>query len=173
MKYAKLTNLSHARRVYSGLRDGAGRTLVLEAGETKPVHPSVVVHPKIKREIDAGVLESVLPGASPAPKKVAPAPPPPADPPADNPPEEKPDAPEEKPDAPEEKPDAQEEKPDAPELRTLFLEAPGITEKNVATVLDTFSSLQELADADEDDLVDAGVSKSFAGRVLEWAVEQL
>lgn len=177
MKYAKLTNVSSARRAYSGLRDGSGRPLALDPKETKGVHPAVVSNPYVKADIEAGVLVVAMPGEEAAPvvkKAVAPAPepkkveaPPVIIPPVITPPV---------PPAEEEVSESEEEvteEVDNSALRELFLEAPGITEKNVDAVLDAFTSVQELADAEESDLVAAGVSKSFTGRVLEWAIEQL
>ena len=169
MKYAKLTNLSSARRAYSGLRDGSGRGLVLDAGETKPVHPSVVNDPRIKAAEEADVLKVELPGDAPAPVKR------PAAPPKEETPEEPKTEPEEtEPEETEpEETEPDEAAPADPALRELYVEAPGITEKNVDAVLEAFPSIQDLADAEEDALVAAGVSKSFAGRVLEWSIEQL
>ncbi|RKY28720.1 MAG: hypothetical protein DRP83_00030 [Planctomycetota bacterium] len=164
MKYMKLTNVSPARKAYSGLRDGSGRPLVLDPGDMKPVHPGVMKHRTIEADIRAGVLSVQMPGEE-APKPAptpAPADSPPADPPADTPPADNDDV---------DKDDGSED--DNAELRELFLSAPGITEKNVNAVLDAYTNLQELADASEEDLVAAGVTKSFAGRVVEWAIENL
>lgn len=153
MKYSKLTNLSSARKAYSGLRDGTGRPLVLDGGETKPVHPSVVRHPRIQADLQGKLLAVDVPGAV-TPVAATPSPPPPPEDPPKEPEKTEPEAP-------------------SAELRELFLEAPGITEKNIDAILDAYTSIQELADAEEEDLVSAGVSKSFASRVLEWAVDQL
>jgi len=165
MKYAKLTNTTQARRAYSGLRDGTGRPLVLDAGQTKPVHPSLARHPRIMEGVQNGELEMTTPTVKEKAPVPAPAPAPPAEPPKE------PIAPPVEP--PPEEPPADDSQDSDSELRELFLDAPGITEKNVDSVLDSFTTIQELADADEDALVEAGVSKSFAGRVLEWAIENL
>jgi hypothetical protein len=157
MKFIKLTNLSSARRSLSGLRDVSGRALVFNPHETKPVHPSVAAHPAVKALIDKGILTTGTPVKSVIETPVVPKP-------------EAAPVPEK-----EEEPEAEEveEEEEDDNLQATYLNAPGITERNVEEVLAKFPTIEALAGASEDELVDAGVRKSFAGRVLEWATEEL
>lgn len=58
-------------------------------------------------------------------------------------------------------------------LRELYLSAPGITDNNVDAVLQAFESVELLAAASKSDLLDVGVSKNSAKKVLGWAKDQL
>jgi len=173
MKFVPLTNSSDHRISVSQVRGADGRPLSFETGETRSVHPSNLKHPALARYIGAGLDVAVddqgppEPVATPEPVPV-PAPAPEPDPVPVPAPEPTPIP------VPEvletEDEDSGNENKDNEEL---YLSAPGITARNVETVLAQFPSLEALVDAEADELVDCGVSKSFTSRLLEWALEQV
>lgn len=153
MKNIRVKNTHGVRIIVRTLKGDDGLPLSFGPGEEKDVSEALMAHPVLKRYFGEGrPLQVVQAGA--VKKTPAPAP--------------APTAPVEKtpPSDPEEPEEPEEEKED---LRDVYLRAPGITENNVDEVLEAFPTLEELADADEADLIDCGVSKSFVNRVLEWA----
>jgi len=156
MKNVPVKNTAEVRIIIRTIRDEDGLPLSFGPGEEKGVPEAVLTHPAMKRYL-GGTNPLQLVEAGAAKKKAAPAPTPPPPPPPEDPPEEE--------DEEEEEDDEEEEE----DLRALYLSAPGITENNVDAVLEAYPTLEELVDAEEDGLVDCGVSKSFVNRVLEWA----
>jgi hypothetical protein len=154
MKSVPVKNHAKAKIVVRAILDDDGLPLQFPADKVTPTLEKHLEHPALKRYFENGLL--ALEGEKPAKKKAAQAP-------APKKPETPPPPPPE--DPPEEDPDEEEED----ELRELYLDAPGITESNVDAVLEKYPTLDELISADEDDLLDCGVSKSFVKRVLEWA----
>ena len=177
MKLIPLTNVSGAK-----LRIAAAR-LVFEPGQTKKVHPATVQHPAVQKYIGGylkqGTQETVAKAEPKAPVAQPAAPPAPApqtttEPNAGN---EEPEAPvdENVDNAPEttQAADDNSAQDESGNLREVFLSAPGITDKNIDAVLESFNSVELLAAAEEDDLIDCGISKSYAKRVIEWAEAEL
>lgn len=162
MKYVKLVNLTANRLSFSGLRDGNGRPLRIEPQGFALVHPQVPKHSKVKGLVGT-MLKVVEPGkkvevsAQKAPVKEKPK----VKAPVDKKSEEKSEK------KPEKSEDDNEDK--VQDTSEWYLEAPGITEKNVDAVREKFPTSDDLAAAKERELVDCGVQKSFAGRVIEWA----
>jgi len=162
VKYVKLENLTDNRLSFSGLRDGEGRPLRIEPRQVALVHPRVPDHPKVKGLL--GTLVKVVKSGNEAKvknKETAPI-------------KEKPELNDKEKLPVKEKTVKEEDEKELTEYvpKELYLEAPGITEKNVDSVFGKFSNLKELASAKEKDLVGCGVQKSFAGRVIDWAKEQ-
>lgn len=151
MKNIRVKNTHGVRIIVRTLKGDDGLPLSFGPEEEKDVSEALMAHPVLKRYFGEGrPLQVVQVGAAkktPAPALAAPV-------------EKTPPPEPEKPEEPEEEEE---------DLRAVYLRAPGITENNVDEVLEAFPTLEELADADEDDLIDCGVSKSFVTRVLEWA----
>ena len=163
MKTIPVINEAKAKIVVRAILDDNGIPLQFPAGVATPVLEKHLENPALKRYLRPGLLVAQTGGATP---KAAPKP--------------EPKKPEPK---PEPKPESaialpsedtkswvMEDEKEEEDLRDFYLDAPGITEKNVEAVLKAFPTLDDLAEADEDTLIDCGVSKSFVGRVLEWAV---
>ena len=180
-----LTNVSGAK-----LRIAAAR-LVFEPGQTKKVHPATVQHPAVQKYIGGylkqGTQETVA-KAEPTAPVARPATPPPAAPPVSEPNAGKEEPKDVVDETPVDDPEITEvinddddeiidnDDSDADEsgnLREVFLSAPGITDKNIDAVMESFDSLELLAVADEDDLTACGISKSYAKRVIDWAESEL
>jgi len=58
---------------------------------------------------------------------------------------------------------------DGTSLRDAFVEAPGITDDNVDSIMSVYPTIEELSRASRADLVELGVSKSYAKKLREWA----
>ena len=157
MKLVELKNCTEKRIniVQVGLR--------LNPGQTKRVHPSLVTHPAVSPYVGKGLnlvpdntdetkVEPIAPVASPEPPPAAPVV------------EEVPETPE----APKE----EEKKTDGTTLRDAFVEAPGVTDDNVDAIMGVFSSFEELAAASKGDLLELGVAKSYAKKLLDYAAQQ-
>jgi hypothetical protein len=176
MKLIPLTNVSGAK-----LRIAAAR-LVFEPGQTKKVHPATVQHPAVQKYIGGylkqGTQETVAkaepkaPVAQPAAKPTVALP------------VSEPNASKEETPVPVNEPtvsdpettqvdNSDSAQDESGNLREVFLSAPGITDKNIDAVLAAFDSLELLAAADEDDLIDCGISRSYAKRVVDWAESEL
>ena len=176
MKFTELQNYTDGRIAITQVRG-----LVFSPGEIKKVHPNTVKHPAVRVYIDNG-LRVVTEGAAPtqepkAPVQTTPAPVDPPAPEVSDPSEDAaPAAPEDTaPDAaPEAGDDSATQSNDASsgDLRDLYVSAPGITESNVDAVLEAFPTVETLKEASKNALVDCGVSKNQAKRVLSWAAEQ-
>lgn len=196
MKLVPLTNISGAK-----LRIVEAR-LVFEPGQTKKVHPATVQHPAVQKYIGGllkqGTQETIAKAEPKAPVAPPAAPlvvnPQVSQPNAGN-EEETPLVDETTVDDTEvikvpvenEVPVEDEVPVDEDEnvndndsaveesgnLREVFLSAPGITDKNIETVLETFDSIELLAAAEEDDLTSCGISKGYVKRVIDWAESEL
>ena len=57
-------------------------------------------------------------------------------------------------------------------LRDAFVEAPGITDDNVDSVMSVFTTFEELAAASKGDLIELGVAKSYAKKLCDYAAKQ-
>lgn len=160
MKLVPVKNVSGARLAITAVRG-----LVFAPGEVKKVNPATVSHPAVSRYIGRGLelveAESTEEPKAPKPSKVVEPETPPA--PVVTEPTTEPDADASADDEPEET---------GVDLKELYVSAPGITEKNVEDILALFPSLEELKDADKDDLIAAGVSKSYAKKLCEWVADQ-
>ncbi len=159
MKLVPVKNVSGNRLAITQVRG-----LVFSPGEVKMVHPATVSHPAVSRYIGRGLelveAESTEEPKAPKPSKVVKKETPPAPVVAEPTPEPVADAPE---DPPEES---------GVDLRELYVSAPGITDRNVDDILELFPTLEELKDASKYDLTAAGVSKSYAKKLREWASDQ-
>jgi len=159
MKLVSLKNVSGNRLAITQVRG-----LIFAPGETKKVNPATVSHPAVSRYIGRGLelveAESKEEPKAPAPSKV------------EEP--ETPPAPEVTEPTTEPGADASEDPPEesGEDLRELYVSAPGITEKNVDDILTLFPTLDDLKEADKSDLIAAGVSKSYAKKLCDWASDQ-
>lgn len=162
MKLVPLTNES-AKRI-SIMQVG----LRLNPGQTKRVHPSVLDHPAVSPYLGKGLkatrTENVETKAEPIAPDV-----PPVIPPSTSDETETLDETENS--------DETENEDDDTEtagetLRTAYVEAPGVTDANVDAVMGAFPTFQELAAASKDDLVEVGVAKSYAKKLLDYAAQQ-
>lgn len=151
MKLKPLENYSENRIAIGQVRGADGRPFSVEPGEVGYLTPAAYAHPLVKRFLGAGLRDYVESA------------PPPAD-------EPEPIAP---PDLDEGKDvrDDGDDEDEGDDTRALYITAPGITEGNVDAVLEAFPTLDELANAEKDALIEAGVSKSFTSRLLEWTTE--
>ncbi len=156
MKNVPVKNTAKARLVIRTFKGEDGLPLMFGPGEVKELSEAALEHPAVKRYVgEKGPLKVLKAGA----KTKAPTPaPPPLVPPKET---EEPTKPEDD--------DDDDGAEDDDETKAYYLDAPGITENNVDAVLEAYPTLEDLVDADEDGLVDCGVSKSFVSRVLEWA----
>lgn len=150
MKLIGLINTSSMKISISQVRDASGRPFMVPPGKIGYVTPTVAEHPAVLRFIGAGLEEG---DKIPEPKLAVVA-----------------SKPEE---VPEEQPTEVEEEETKPDIRDLFLSAPGITESNIELILDSYSSVEDLCDADKDALLDCGISKSFVSRLQDWAIENV
>ena len=154
MKLIEIQNCSDSRINITqvGLR--------LNPGQTTRVHPSLVEHPAVSPYMGNGLEE--VPETSKtkeepiAPVKETPTPPP------------TPDLTEDEDDEDEE----EEEETDETTLRDAFIEAPGITDANVDDIMGVYPTFEDLADATKEDLIELGVAKSYAKKLLDWIAEQ-
>jgi len=142
--------------------------LRLNPGQIGRVHPSTVSHPAVAPYVGKG-LEVI--SEKTAETKVEPiAPAVPIDPP------EVPEVPEvpETPETPEIPAEVKEDdvSTDGESLRDAFVEAPGITDDNVDSVMSVFTTFEELAAASKGDLTELGVAKSYAKKLLDYAARQ-
>jgi len=197
MKYTTLENIAD----YT-VRITQVRGLCIEPGKRKKVHPATVKHPAVSPYIPGILhvvvdeeVEDVSKEEPTAPEKTTPEPPPSV-------PEEptEPEAPEveaetEAPSGVEEAAETEvveetepvEDEPTAVEtaqtegedsgqsagdLREVYISAPGITDANVDAVLAAFPTVDLLAATTKNALVEVGVSKNQAKRVLTWAKSQ-
>jgi hypothetical protein len=167
MKFIPIENITKARVVIRTILGEDGLPLTFAPGEVKDVLESVARHPALQRYIGRALKAPPMTPkvVAPSPKAVIPPPvvaPPPkvvVPPPVVEPIVEEPVVEEE----------TSKEDDSNEDNRDLYLEAPGITEKNVDAILEVYPSLADLAVAEDDALLDCGVSKSFITRVLEWA----
>ena len=159
MKLVLLKNVSGNRLAITQVRG-----LIFAPGEVKKVDPVTVKHPAVSRYIGRGLelveAESKEEPKAPAPSKVTT----PDTTPASTAPE-----PTTEPDV-DDSDDSSEESGE--DLRELYISAPGITEKNVDDLLTLFPTLDDLKEADKSDLIDAGVAKSYAQKLCDWADDQ-
>jgi hypothetical protein len=159
MKLVPVKNVSGKRLAITAVRG-----LVFSPGEVKKVNPATVSHPAVSRYIGRGLelveAESTEEPKAPKPSKVV-------EPETTTAPEVT--EPTTEPDA-----DASDDEPEETgvDLRELYVSAPGITEKNVEDILALFPTLEELRDADKDDLIAAGVSKAYVKKLSAWASDQ-
>ena len=156
MKLVQLENYSEMRISITqvGLR--------LNPGQTTRVHPATVSHPavspymgnglrEVPEETEVTKVEPIAPDKKvEPPKEVAPAPV-----------KEEEAAPEE-----------DEDETVGESLRDAYLEAPGITDANVDDIMGVFPSIEELAEASKEDLIELGVAKSYAKKLMAWSSEQ-
>lgn len=135
--------------------------LRLNPGQTTRVHPSLVEHPAVSPYMGNGLEE--VPETSKtkeepiAPVKETPAPPSTSD---------------QTEDEDEEDEEEEEEETDETTLRDAFIEAPGITDANVDDIMGVYPTFEDLADAAKEDLIELGVAKSYAKKLLDWIAEQ-
>ena len=160
MKFSGLENYSKARISITQVN------LRWEPGQIHRVHPATVTHPAVSpyignglREVQEEIAETKVEPKAPV---HAPVTPPPAEPPKEEPPKDEP---------PKEEPPADDNETAGISLREVFVEAPGITDANVDSVMGVFSTIAELATASKEDLIDLGVAKSYAKKLLAWADE--
>ena len=173
MKLVKLRNKTSETITITQVRG-----LSIAPGEVKPVHPATVTHPAVSPYIP-GSLEIVGDGAVVPKPKVgdvkkaepkAPEAPPSND--TDNAPaNEETETSDDEPNAVDETQSGDSDETIG-DLRDVFVSAPGITEGNVDSLLEFYKSIDELASASEADLIELGVSKSYAKKVLQWAASQ-
>jgi hypothetical protein len=169
MKLVLLKNTSGKRLAFP-VRGTDGQKLVLNPGEAKNVSPATVKHPAVSRYIGLGLeVEGDSAAAAPKQKEPEPAPAPPQAPPAEPTSEAEPseDESESEPEEPADEPAG-----DTEDLRGLYLTGPGVTEDNVDALLEKYSTIEALAKGTKGAVIQAGVSKSFAGRLLSWAADQ-
>lgn len=167
MLYVLVKNVSKAR-LPMPKRGSDGRRLVLEPGEEARFTRRELKNPLIARFLGQELKE--IAEEKPVPpkveKKTEPAPVPKAAPkPA---PAPEPEHVEEEPvvEVPVEDPEEEVDK------RGLYLDAPGITEDNVDDILTLFPAVSDIAVATKEDLVSAGVTRTYAKRLRDWAKEQ-
>lgn len=171
MKLVPLENISGKRLVFP-IRGIDGKRLVFDAHETKYVSPATVKHPAVSIFIGGGlkvVGNETQEKEVPKPKELVPT-----------------TLPKESAPVPtsenEPSTDDEQSEPEEPvdtsagevseDLHDLYVSAPGITDSNVNAVLDSFTTVTELADASEHDLLEAGISRSYVKRLRKWARSQ-
>ena len=178
MLYVLVENVSKSRLPLPK-RGADGRRLVLEPGDTARFTRKELKNPLIARFLGSSLVEveEVTP-VPPAVKQPVVAPAPVVAPPK---PEPKPaPAPEPEPvvvaePVVEEEPAAEEVAEDPKEevdMRSVYLDAPGITEDNVDNVMKAFPSISDIASSSKDKISSNGVSKAYAKRLRDWASEQ-
>lgn len=163
MNFLKVTNVTGKKLVIPAVRERDGQVLSFQPGECRNMLPATVNHPAVSVYIGRGlqleeasavevpkvkVLEPVVsPAPQPAPVFVAPV----------------------------VEPEILE-----PEIQAapatpagLFSAAPGVTEENEAAISAAFPTMQDLADASRDSLLDFGLSKNAAKKLTAWAAGQL
>jgi hypothetical protein len=165
MKYVQITNTSSKRIAITQVRG-----LVLNPGEARMVHPSTAKHPVVSRYISSGNLSvtgevSKEEPAKPKKAVTAPVETTPVQPEPTPEPESQPIA------TPVPEPEKTVVENDE-DLRALYVSAPGVTDENVDAILGIYATVEDLKDASKDDLVELGVSKSYAKRLIDWASEQ-
>jgi len=171
MKLVELRNTTGSRIVVPQVRG-----MVVDAGQVVKVHPATVSHPAVARYIKKRALVPVEPEIKAA--DVAPPPKAPSKPVEPMPKavekKEEPKVPE--PPAVVEEPGVEEEKkadePAGPDMKALYLAAPGITEENIEAVFAKFPTPKHIAMASKSDLVDCGIARTFISRLRTWAGEQ-
>lgn len=172
MKLVELENVSEKRISIMQV------SLRMNPGQKKRVHPTIAEHPSVVPYVGNGLkvntdedtvetrVEPIAPVASIEPVKPI----------LDilDVPAETPETPEivVAPEEPKEEAVQVEKETDGTSLRIAFVEAPGVTDANVDDIMGVFSSFAELADASKDDLVELGVAKSYAKKLLEFAANQ-
>lgn len=61
---------------------------------------------------------------------------------------------------------------DGTSLRDAFVEAPGITDENVDSIMSVYPTIKKLAQASRADLVELGFTKSSAKKLRDWANQE-
>lgn len=137
--------------------------LRLNPGQTTRVHPSLVQHPAVSPYMGNGLNEVPEEIAKTKEEPIAPV-------------KETPVIPTNVLDSSSEDKESSEEnnkeETDEKTLRDAFIEAPGITDANVDGILSVYPTLEDLATATKEDLIELGVAKSYAKKLLDWVAEQ-
>ena len=168
MKLVELKNVSQQRITVTQVRG-----FRLNPGESMKVTPATAKHPAVAQYIPprGNGLEMVTADTSEKVEPIAPAPAPAPAPVVEPPVVEEPIAPVEEDEVTQPEEEAEDEVVED-SLREVFIDGPGISEKNVDAVLEMYSSVEELANASKDDLKDLGIAASYVNRLIDWAQEQ-
>jgi hypothetical protein len=165
MKLCRVKNVTESRLIILAVRDRDGQPISFDPGECKQMLSTTVNHPAVSVHIGRGlqlvegqvsveevpkqkVLEvAISPAPPPAPKVEAPV----VEPVVETP--------------------VIQEAPATPV--EAFVDAPGVTEKNLSAVMEMYPTIADLAGADKDSLAKLGFTKYGAKRLIAWAAAKL